>query len=212
MTVAGPSIALVTDAPIESGRGGALVGEDGVARCPWAGGPGVLRDYHDAEWGVPVRGERGLFERLSLEAFQAGLSWLTILNKRERFRTVFHGFDVDTVAAMSDADVDRLLTDPGIVRNRAKVEATRRNALATIELRSDGGLETLILGFRPERDPEPREQGEVPTTTPESVALSKALRKRGFGFVGPTTVHALMEATGLVDTHLLGCHRRGIAR
>jgi DNA-3-methyladenine glycosylase I len=191
---------------------GAVLGEDGVARCPWGSRPGVLRDYHDTEWGVPVRGERGLFERLSLEAFQAGLSWLTILNKRDRFRAVFHGFDVDQVAALSDEDVERLLTDTGIVRNRAKIEATRRNALATIELRSDGGLEDFILGFRPARDPEPRELADVPTTSAESVALSKALRKRGFGFVGPTTVHALMEATGLVDTHLLGCHRRGIAR
>jgi DNA-3-methyladenine glycosylase I len=191
---------------------GVVLGEDGVARCPWAGRPGVLRDYHDTEWGVSVRGERNLFERLSLEAFQAGLSWLTILNKRERFRAVFHGFDVDEVAAMTDADVERLLTDTGIVRNRAKVEATRRNAAATIELREDGGLEAFILGFRPEHDPEPRSAADVPSTSPESIALSKALRKRGFGFVGPTTVHALMEATGMVDTHLVECHRRGIAR
>ena len=172
----------------------------------------MLRDYHDAEWGVPVRDERGLFERLSLEAFQAGLSWLTILNKRERFREVFHGFHVDRVAAMNDADLDELMTDTGIVRNRAKIQVTRGNALATVELREDGGLDAFIKGFRPERDPEPVVPAEVPTTSPESVALSKALRKRGFGFVGPTTMHALMEATGLVDTHLVGCHRRGIAR
>jgi DNA-3-methyladenine glycosylase I len=191
---------------------GVVLGEDGLARCPWGSRPGVLRDYHDAEWGVPVRGERGLFERLSLEGFQAGLSWLTILNKRERFRAVFHGFDVDRVAAMTDDDLAVLLTDTGIVRNRAKVEATRRNAVATIELRAEGGLEDFIRGFRPDRDPEPVTAAEVPTTSPESVALSKALRRRGFGFVGPTTVHALMEATGLVDTHLVGCHRRGVAR
>ncbi len=191
---------------------GAVVGEDGVARCPWAGPPGTMRDYHDTEWGVPVRGEQGLFERMSLEGFQAGLSWSTILNKRDRFREVFHGFDVDRVAAMTDADVERLLTDTGIVRNRAKVEATRKNALATIALREDGGLEAFIEQFRPAADPEPRAPAEVPTTSPESIALSKALRKRGFGFVGPTTMHALMEATGLVDTHLLGCHRRGVAR
>ena len=171
-----------------------------------------MRDYHDTEWGVPVRGERGLFERMCLEGFQAGLSWSTILNKRDRFREVFHGFDVDRVAAMTDDDVERLLTDTGIVRNRAKVEATRKNAVATIALREDGGLEAFVERFRPAHDPEPRVPAEVPTTTPESVALSKALRKRGFGFVGPTTMHALMEATGLVDTHLLGCHRRGIAR
>jgi len=191
---------------------GALVGEDGIARCPWAGRPGTMRDYHDTEWGVPVRGERGLFERLSLEGFQAGLSWSTILNKRERFREVFHGFDVDPVAAMSDADLEELLQDAGIVRNRAKILATRRNAQATVELRDDGGLEAFIDRFRPEADPEPATAADVPAISPESTALSKALRKRGFAFVGPTTMHALMEATGLVDTHLLGCHRRGVAR
>jgi DNA-3-methyladenine glycosylase I len=191
---------------------GAVLGEDGIARCAWAGRPGTMRDYHDQEWGVPVRGEHALFERLSLEAFQAGLSWSTILNKRERFREVFHGFVVDRVAAMTDADLDRLMTDTGIVRNRAKVTVTRANALATIELRADGGLEAFVEQFRPERDPEPVRAADVPTVSPESTALSKALRKRGFGFVGPTTMHALMEATGLVDTHLVGCHRRGIAR
>jgi DNA-3-methyladenine glycosylase I len=191
---------------------GAVVGEDGIARCPWAGAPGTMRDYHDTEWGVPVRGEQGLFERLCLEGFQAGLSWSTILNKRDRFREVFHDFDVDLVAAMTDDDVERLLTDTGIVRNRAKIEATRKNATATITLREDGGLEAFVERFRPVSDPEPHTPAEVPTTSPESVALSKALRKRGFGFVGPTTVHALMEATGLVDTHLVGCHRRGVAR
>jgi DNA-3-methyladenine glycosylase I len=190
---------------------GVVVGDDGVARCPWGGRGGVLQDYHDTEWGVPVPGEQGLFERLSLEGFQAGLSWLTILNKRDRFREVFHGFDVDRVAAMTDVDLERLLTDPGIVRNRAKVLATRRNAQATVMLREDGGLERLVEGFRPAVPPAPRTPAEVPTVSPESTALSKALRKRGFGFVGPTTMHALMEATGLVDTHLVDCHRRGVA-
>jgi DNA-3-methyladenine glycosylase I len=191
---------------------GVVVGEDGVARCPWAAGPGTMRDYHDTEWGVTVAGERGLFERLSLEGFQAGLSWSTILNKRDRFREVFHDFDVDRVAAMTDAELEGLMADTGIVRNRAKILATRTNARATVALREDGGLERLIDGFRPERDPEPVAPADVPAVTPESTALSKALRKRGFGFVGPTTMHALMEATGLVDTHLVGCHRRGIAR
>jgi DNA-3-methyladenine glycosylase I len=149
---------------------------------------------------------------MCLEGFQAGLSWSTILNKRDRFREVFHGFDVDRVAALSDADVERLLTDTGIVRNRAKIEATRRNAAAVIALRPEGGLEAFVEQFRPVRDPEPRVPAEVPTTSEESIALSKALRKRGFGFVGPTTMHALMEATGLVDTHLVGCFRRGVAR
>jgi DNA-3-methyladenine glycosylase I len=171
-----------------------------------------MRDYHDTEWGVPVDGERGLFERLSLEGFQAGLSWSTILNKRDRFREVFHGFDVDRVAAMTDDDLEQLMSDTGIVRNRAKIQATRRNAQATIALRDDVGLEEFIERFRPGRDPQPAAASEVPTISPESAALSKALRKKGFGFVGPTTVHALMEATGLVDAHLLGCHRRGIAR
>jgi len=171
-----------------------------------------MRDYHDTEWGVPVRDEQGLFERLSLEAFQAGLSWSTILNKRERFREVFHEFDVDRVAAMTDEELDQLMTDTGIVRNRAKIQVTRRNALASIDLRADGGLESFVEEFRPARDPEPDNASEVPAISRESAALSKALRKRGFGFVGPTTMHALMEATGLVDTHLVGCHRRGIAR
>ena len=191
---------------------GAVVGEDGVARCPWASRPGTMRDYHDTEWGVPVRDERGLFERLTLEAFQAGLSWSTILNKRDRFREVFHDFDVDQVAVMTDEDLDDLMQDAGIVRNRAKIQVTRRNARATIDLRADGGLETFIAGFAPDHDPEPQTASDVPSTSPESKALSKALLKRGFGFVGPTTMHALMEATGLVDTHLVGCHRRGIAR
>jgi DNA-3-methyladenine glycosylase I len=188
---------------------GPVVGEDGVARCPWASEPGRMRDYHDTEWGVPVRGEQGLFERLSLEGFQAGLSWSTILNKRERFREVFHEFDVDRVAALDDDDVERLMGDTGIVRNRAKILATRKNARAAIELREDGGLEAFIRGFRPEVTPTPRTTAEMPTLSPESKALSKALLKRGFGFVGPTTMHALMEATGIVDTHLMGCHRRG---
>lgn len=191
---------------------GAVLGDDGVPRCPWAATPGTMRDYHDTEWGLPVTDERGLFERLSLEGFQAGLSWRTILDKRERFREVFHGFDPDAVAAMGPADVERLMTDRGIVRNRAKIEATLRNARATIALRPSPGLVALVSGFAPVADPAPRTPEEVPTTSPESTALSKELRRRGFGFVGPTTVHALMEATGLVDTHLVGCHRRGCAR
>jgi DNA-3-methyladenine glycosylase I len=190
---------------------GAVVGEDGVARCPWASAPGTMRDYHDTEWGLPVTDERGLFERLSLEAFQAGLSWSTILNKRERFREVFHGFEVERVAALTDDDVERLMTDTGIVRNRAKILATRTNALATIALREREGLPVHVESFRPAEVPRPRVPAEVPTVSPESIALSKSLRTLGFAFVGPTTMHALMEATGIVDTHLLGCHRRGPA-
>lgn len=191
---------------------GTTLGEDGVRRCPWAGGPGLMRDYHDTEWGLPVAGEQGLFERLSLEAFQAGLSWLVVLRKREHFRKVFHGFDVDAVASMGETDVEQLLSDTGIVRNRAKVLATIGNARAVQRLRDDDGLVSLIQGFAPAQDPRPRTPADVPTVSPESTALSKELKRRGFGFVGPTTMHALMEATGLVDTHLVGCHRRGVAR
>lgn len=172
----------------------------------------MLRDYHDTEWGLPVDGEGAYFERLSLEGFQAGLSWLTILNKRDRLREVFHRFDVDLVAAMGDGDVERLMRDTGIVRNRAKIEATRRNAAATVRLREDGGLQAFVDRFRPAFDPAPRTPAEAPVSSAESAALSKALRSRGFTFVGPTTMHALMEALGLVDTHLVGCHRRGAAR
>ncbi len=167
--------------------------------------------YHDLEWGMPVHGETAMFERLSLEAFQAGLSWLTILNKREAFRSAFHGFDPERVAALTDDDVERLMQDPGIVRNRAKIAATRKNAAAVIALRAEGGLESFINSFHPEQTPAPETSAEVPTVSEESEALSKALRKKGFGFVGPTTMYALMEATGIVDTHLLGCHRRGLS-
>jgi DNA-3-methyladenine glycosylase I len=182
--------------------------EDGVSRCPW-GAAGVLRDYHDTEWGMPVVGEAALFERLCLEGFQAGLSWLTILNKRARYRQVFHTFDVDAAAAMTDADVERLMGDPGIVRNRAKIEAARRNARATVDLRAEGGLEAFVESFAPSTTPAPADTADLPGSSPESVALSKALKKRGFSFVGPTTMYALMEASGIVDTHLVGCFRRG---
>ena len=187
---------------------GPVTGDDGLARCPWGTLP-ALRDYHDTEWGLPVAGESALFERLCLEGFQAGLSWLTILNKRERYREVFHGFDVEAVAAMTDDEVERLMGDPGIVRNRAKIEAARRNARATIELRADGGLAAFIERFAPASTPAPADTSELPGLSAESTALSKALKKRGFGFVGPTTMYALMEATGIVDTHLTGCFRRG---
>ncbi len=186
-----------------------VVGADGLARPAWAAVDPLLRDYYDTEWGLPVRDERGLFERLSLEAFQAGLSWVTILRKRPAFRAAFAGFDPDAVAAYTDADVERLMADPGIVRNRAKIRATVTNARATVALRADGGLAALVWSFRPATTPAPRTQDEVPTRSPESVALSKELRARGFSFVGPTTVFALMEAVGIVDTHLVGSHRRG---
>ena len=194
---------------------GPVVGEDGVPRCPWAGGPGVMRDYHDAEWGTRVHGEPAYLERLTLEAFQSGLSWSTILHKREAFREVFHGFDADAVAAFGEQDVERLMGDARIVRNRRKVEAAVTNARATVALRGasdvSGGLEGFVLSFAPPTSPSPATTAEVATTSPASVALSKALKKRGFAFVGPTTMHALLEALGLFDPHLVGCHRRGAA-
>ncbi|MFC7405916.1 DNA-3-methyladenine glycosylase I [Georgenia alba] len=186
-----------------------VVGEDGLARPAWAATDPLMRTYYDTEWGMPVRGERAVFERLSLEAFQSGLSWATVLRKRPAFREVFHDFEADAVAAFTDDDVARLLQDARIIRNRAKIEATRTNARATVALRADGGLEALVWSYRPARTPVPRTMAELPTTSPESVALSKDLRRRGFAFVGPTTMHALMEAIGIVDTHLVGSHRRG---
>lgn len=188
---------------------GVVIGPDGLARPVWAATDDLLRDYYDLEWGLPVRDERGVFERLSLEAFQSGLSWATILRKRPAFRAAFADFDPEAVAAFGEADIDRLLADAGIVRNRAKVLATIANAQATLTLRADGGLAKLVWSFQPERTPVPATPAEVPTTSPESVALAKELRRRGFRFVGPTTMFALMEAIGLVDTHLVGSHRRG---
>lgn len=186
-----------------------VIGEDGLARPPWAATDPLLRDYYDTEWGMPVRDERGVFERLSLEAFQSGLSWATILRKRPAFRSAFADFDPDTVAAYGHSDVERLMGDTGIVRNRRKVEATITNARATVALRAEGGLAELVWAHRPATTPAPRTLAELPTTTPESLALSKALKRKGFTFVGPTTMHALMEAIGIVDTHLVDSHRRG---
>lgn len=188
---------------------GPVVGPDGKARTPWAYGDPLLLEYYDTEWGMPVRDEQGLFERLSLEAFQSGLSWLVVLRKRPAFREAFAGFDPERVAAFDDDDVARLLGDARIVRNAAKIRATIGNARATLALRADGGLAELVWSARPERTPVPRTTDEVPTTIPESVALARELRRRGFRFVGPTTVFALMEAVGIVDTHLVGSHRRG---
>jgi DNA-3-methyladenine glycosylase I len=188
---------------------GPVTGEDGVDRCPWAGGPGVMRDYHDREWGNRVQGEAAYLERLTLEAFQSGLSWSTILNKREAFREVFAGFDADRIAAYDDEDAARLMADPRIVRNRLKIAAAITNARATVALREQEGLEALVLSFRPDQPPAPATTEEMTTTSPESKALSKELKKRGFAFVGPTTMFALMEAIGVFDPHLVGCHRRG---
>jgi DNA-3-methyladenine glycosylase I len=190
---------------------GLVTGDDGLDRPVWASVDPLLREYYDTEWGMPVRDERGMFERLSLEAFQSGLSWATILRKRPAFREAFAGFDPEVVAGFDERDVQRLLADAGIVRNRAKVLATITNARATLALREDpdGDLAAFVWSFRPAQTPSPRTMAEVPTSAPESVALSKALKRKGFTFVGPTTMWALMEAIGIVDTHLLGSHRRG---
>jgi DNA-3-methyladenine glycosylase I len=186
-----------------------VLGDDGLARPVWAATDPLMKEYYDTEWGMPVRDERGLFERLSLEAFQSGLSWATILRKRSAFRAAFEDFDPDAVAAYDDRDVERLMADAGIVRNRRKIDATITNARATVALREDGGLADLVWSFRPERTPTPTSYAEVPSTSEESKALSKELKRRGFVFVGPTTMFALMEAVGIVDTHLVDSHRRG---
>ncbi len=197
---------------IETAQAGVITGEDGLARCPWAVSPPIYAEYHDTEWGVPLHGEAELFERIMLEAFQSGLSWLTILRKREAFRAAFAGFDPEVVAAFSDADVERLMQDAGIIRNRRKIEAARTNARATLALRPEGGLDALIWSHRPETaPPAPRVDGDIPAVTPESTALAKALKARGFAFFGPTTAYALMQAIGMVDDHLVACHRRGCA-
>lgn len=190
---------------------GVVQGADGLWRTPWGASDPLLQAYYDTEWGMPVTDEAGLFERLSLEAFQSGLSWLTILRKREAFREGFAGFSPDAVAAFGEADIERLMSDVGIVRNRAKVLATIGNARATIGLRggSEGGLAAYLWSFRPSVTPQPRTMDEVPTTSVESVAMARGLKSRGFRFVGPTTAYALMEAVGMVDTHLVGSHRRG---
>ena len=181
--------------------------DDGRVRCDWAvgrTGPDFLlyRDYHDHEWGQPLRGQVPLFERMSLEAFQSGLSWLIILRKRENFRKAFDGFDVEKIARYTDADVDRLLADEGIVRNRAKIAATIANARAVADL---DDLSELLWSFAPAARPRPATLADVPATTPESMAMARELKRRGFRFVGPTTAYALMQATGMVDDHLQAC-------
>jgi DNA-3-methyladenine glycosylase I len=187
----------------------AVVGADGVGRCPRGAGDGLLAAYHDAEWGRELRGRDALFERISLEAFQSGLSWLVVLRKRPAFRAAFAGFDPEAVAGFGADDVARLLADAGIVRNRAKIEATIANARAVLGLAERGeDLDTLLWSFAPPPRPAPPTGFEdVPATTPESTAMAKALRARGFRFVGPTTCYALMQATGMVDDHVAGCFR-----
>lgn len=185
-----------------------VVGEDGLARPPWAASDPLLRHYYDTEWGMPVRDEAGLFERLCLEGFQVGLSWRLILTKRERLRDAFHGFDPDQVAQMEG--IEHLLGDAALIRNRRKLTAPLTNARATLRLRDEGtDLAQLIWSFQPETTPAPRTSDEVPTRSPESEALAKELKRRGFTMVGPVTMYALMESVGIVDTNLVGTWRRG---
>jgi len=182
------------------------VSQDNRIRCGWAESTPDYRDYHDDEWGVVLRGDDALYERMSLEAFQSGLSWLTILRKRSAFRAAFSGFAIADVAAFGDADVARLMADADIVRNRAKINATIANARAALEL--PGGLSELLWSFAPTPPPaRPATLADVPATSPESVAMAKELKRRGFAFVGPTTSYALMQATGMVDDHVAGCWR-----
>jgi DNA-3-methyladenine glycosylase I len=177
-------------------------GEDGFQRCPWGADPAML-EYHDHEWGHVLRGDVALYERMSLEAFQSGLSWAIILRKREGFRTAFGGFDPEVVARYGPDDIDRLLADAGIVRNRLKIEATIHNARTLVEL--DTSFSDLLWSFAPDNRPAPQRLADVPATTPESIAMAKELKRRGFRFVGPTTAYALMQATGMVNDHLAGC-------
>ncbi|MCO5992590.1 DNA-3-methyladenine glycosylase I [Actinoallomurus rhizosphaericola] len=187
-----------------------VIGPDGLARCPWGVSAPDYIAYHDDEWGRPVRDDRGLYERLCLEAFQSGLSWLTILRKREGFRRAFDDFDLEKVAAYGPADVERLLADASIVRNRRKIDATIANARAALDL--PDGLAALVWAYADPDAPAPKTGADVPATTPGSTALAKQLKKHGFRHVGPTTVYALMQACGLVDDHLADCHRRGAYR
>lgn len=181
-------------------------GPDGRARCAWVGDDAEYRRYHDEEWGTPLRGDRALFEKMALEGFQAGLSWITILRKRPRFREVFAGFDVAAVAEFDENDIERLMTDAGIIRNRAKIEATIGNARIVREM-AEGELDSLMWSFAPEPRTRPATLLDVPAVTAESTAMSKELRRRGFRFVGPTTMYALMQSTGMVDDHVVGCWR-----
>jgi DNA-3-methyladenine glycosylase I len=186
------------------------VSDDGLVRCSWANvrpGPDfeLYRDYHDQEWGRPLHGRVALFERMTLEAFQSGLSWLIILRKRENFRRAFSGFDIEKVARYTDADVQRLMEDAGIVRNRAKIDATIANARVAAELGSTEDLPELLWSFAPPPRPRPADGSEIPAATVESNAMAKELKRRGFRFVGPTTAYALMQATGMVDDHIRAC-------
>ena len=200
---ASPAPSPVRESPV---REAVVVGDDGLARCSWSASDAEYRRYHDEEWGRPQHDPRALYEKMCLEGFQAGLSWITILRRRPAFREVFDGFDPQTVATMTESDVERLLQDERIIRHRGKIEATISNARAVLAL--DVPLDELMWGFAPPPSPSrPRAWSEVPAVTAESTAMSKELRRRGFRFVGPTTMYALMQATGMVDDHFEGCFR-----
>ncbi len=196
---------------VNSADTGLVIGTDGKARPRWATASDMLRTYYDTEWGMPVRTEQGVYERLCLEGFQAGLSWQLVLRKRDALREYFHGFDPDRVARMDG--IEDALSDDRLIRNRLKLQAVITNARATLALRDDpevdGGLAEFIWSFQPKSTPQPRTLDEVPATSDESVAMARALKEKGFKFVGPTTCFALMEAIGIVDTHLVGSWRRG---
>lgn len=184
-----------------------ITGPDARDRCAWVGDDDEYRRYHDEEWGTPLHGDRALFEKMSLEGFQAGLSWITILRKRPRFREVFRGFEPELVSEFDESDVAQLMADPGIIRNRAKIEATIGNA-RIVRTMAEGELDALMWSFAPPPSPiRPAAFADVPAVTPESTALSKELRRRGFRFVGPTTIYALMQSAGMVDDHIAGCWR-----
>jgi DNA-3-methyladenine glycosylase I len=189
-----------------------IVGDDGRARCRWAASAPEYQRYHDEEWGTPLHGDRPLFEKMCLEGFQAGLSWITILRKRPAFRDVFHGFEPARVATMDEAEIEAAMGNEGIIRNRAKINSTIKNARLTLELTDGrpGALDELMWSFAPPpRAERLTSMSQVPAVTHESTALSKDLRKRGFGFVGPTTMYALMQSAGMVDDHVTGCWRAG---
>jgi DNA-3-methyladenine glycosylase I len=181
-------------------------GADGLTRCSWCGNDPLYMQYHDTEWGRPLHGDNRWYEKLCLEGFQAGLAWITILRKRENFRAAFSGFDIEMVSEFDEGDVQRLLGDAGIVRHRGKIESTINNARRAIELRDEAGsIDAYMQQYRSERAPGVALTAEFQTTSPESVAMSKDLRKRGWNFVGPTTMYAMMQSAGLVNDHIHGC-------
>jgi DNA-3-methyladenine glycosylase I len=199
----------MTDASSVEPTPGLTVGADGKARCAWAGSAPEYLAYHDDEWGRPVHGESALYERFTLEAFQSGLSWLTILRKRPAFRAAFAGFDPARVATFDDGDRARLLADAGIVRNARKVDAAIANARAVLALREEGGLDAYVWSFAPTTHEPPRTVADLRASSPESLALARGLKQHGVVFVGAGTAFAAMQACGLVDDHLTGCHRSG---